>query len=115
VARGKGNGRAARGHRLARGAGGNCFNVNALVLAQPDGSLRARPAGLMEARTLMVSLGIGAGQAGALADAMADWIDSDRKACRKGRKIRSISPRRIPIGRRGARWSMWASCARCAG
>ncbi len=66
------------------GPGGNCFNVNALVLAQPDGSLRARPAGLMEARTLMVSLGIGAGQAGALADAMADWIDSDSQSLPQG-------------------------------
>lgn len=57
--------------------GGNCFNVNALVDAAPDGALRARPAGLLELRALMASLGIPADQAGPLAAAMADWIDSD--------------------------------------
>lgn len=85
VAPGEGQWAVPRGAIVWRvGPGGNCFNVNALVLAQPDGSLRARPAGLMEARTLMVSLGVGAGQAGALADAMADWIDSDSQSLPQG-------------------------------
>ncbi len=57
--------------------GGNCFNVNALVDAAPDGTLRVRPAGLLELRALMASLGIGSSQAAPLAAAMADWIDSD--------------------------------------
>ena len=57
--------------------GGNCFNVNALVDAAPDGTLRVRPAGLLELRALMDSLGIGSSQAAPLAAAMADWIDSD--------------------------------------
>ena len=64
--------------------GGNCFNVNALVEAMPDGVLRPRPAGLLELRTLMVTLGLAPGEAGPLAAAMTDWIDTDGLALPDG-------------------------------
>lgn len=57
--------------------GGNCFNINALVQPQADGSLTQRPAGMAELRALMDSLGIDASVAAPLVAAMADWIDSD--------------------------------------
>jgi len=64
--------------------GGNCFNVNALVEAQDNGALHPRAAGLMELRALMASLGMQSTQAAPLADAMADWIDSDGLALPAG-------------------------------
>lgn len=55
--------------------GGNCFNLNSLVLTSPDGSFVANPATIQQfarlARLLRVLNGEG------IAAAAADWIDSD--------------------------------------
>lgn len=57
--------------------GGNCFNLNSLVEAAPDGTLVARPRGLEQFTALMMLLGIGSGEAIGIAGATTDFIDSD--------------------------------------
>lgn len=57
--------------------GGNCFNLNSLVEASPDGQLVARARGGEQFAALMVLLGIGSGEALGIAGATTDFIDSD--------------------------------------
>ncbi|TXC74335.1 general secretion pathway protein GspK [Sphingorhabdus soli] len=57
--------------------GGNCFNLNSLVEATPDGMLVARPRAGEQFAALMVLLGIGSGEALGVAGATTDFIDSD--------------------------------------
>lgn len=57
--------------------GGNCFNLNSLVEAAPDGTLVARPRGREQFTALMMLLGIGSGEAIGIAGATTDFIDSD--------------------------------------
>ena len=59
--------------------GGNCFNLNSVVAGQP-GDLAARPIGIGQFAGLMQALGIGSDEARGLADALADWIDTDQAA-----------------------------------
>jgi len=68
---------------LARGVvtvrvddGGNCFNLNSLVEGQ-EGSFAARPQGIAQFRSLMISLQVDPASAARIADGTADWIDSD--------------------------------------
>ncbi|MDM7929297.1 type II secretion system minor pseudopilin GspK [Blastomonas fulva] len=56
--------------------GGNCFNLNSVVAGQP-GDLAARPVGIGQFAGLMTALGVPAQDSAALADALADWIDTD--------------------------------------
>lgn len=56
--------------------GGNCFNLNSVVAGRP-GDLAARPVGIGQFAGLMTALGVPAQDAAALADALADWIDTD--------------------------------------
>jgi general secretion pathway protein K len=56
--------------------GGNCFNLNSVVEGKP-GDLAARPVGIGQFAGLMQALGVPAQEAAGLADALADWIDTD--------------------------------------
>ena len=57
--------------------GGNCFNVNSVVEGEAQGSLIRRPSGVAEFTGLMIALGAGEAEAHRLAEAAADWADSD--------------------------------------
>jgi general secretion pathway protein K len=63
--------------------GGNCFNLNSVVEGKP-GDLAARPVGIGQFAGLMQALGIGSDEARGLADALADWIDTDQSALPAG-------------------------------
>jgi general secretion pathway protein K len=55
----------------------NCFNLNALVAEAGPGRYTARPGAVRQFADLLRLAGVGAGEAGAIAAATADWIDSD--------------------------------------
>ena len=57
--------------------GGNCFNLNSLVETGPDGTLTAKPFAFTQFARLMTLLEIPGREADSIADATADWIDSD--------------------------------------
>jgi general secretion pathway protein K len=57
--------------------GGNCFNLNSLVLRQDDGRLAGRPQAVNQFAALMTMLGIGGGEAARIAATASDYIDSD--------------------------------------
>ncbi|WP_294174037.1 type II secretion system minor pseudopilin GspK [uncultured Sphingomonas sp.] len=56
---------------------GNCFNLNGLVTRAQDGSLVANQLVVAQFTGLMGQLGIDSGRAAGIAQAAADWIDSD--------------------------------------
>jgi general secretion pathway protein K len=57
--------------------GGNCFNVNSVVEGEPQTRLVRRPSGVLEFEGLMTLLGASEADAGRIAEAAADWVDSD--------------------------------------
>ena len=57
--------------------GGNCFNVNSVVAGDPRARLTRRDSGVMEFAGLMRALGIPENEARRIAEAAADWVDSD--------------------------------------
>jgi len=57
--------------------GGNCFNLNGLVLRAGDGRYLARPAAVEQFARLMRLLGVSGQTATSVAAAAADWTDSD--------------------------------------
>lgn len=57
--------------------GGNCFNVNSVVEGEPQGALIRRPSGVAEFMGLIMAVGAGEGDARRIAEAAADWVDSD--------------------------------------
>jgi general secretion pathway protein K len=57
--------------------GGNCFNLNSLVTQSTEGERIIRPVAVRQFEALMAMLGIQPRTAGAIAQAAADWIDSD--------------------------------------
>ena len=57
--------------------GGNCFNVNSVVEGDPRTALTRRPTGVAEFGGLMQVLGVPDGEARRIAEAAADWADSD--------------------------------------
>lgn len=57
--------------------GGNCFNLNSVVQGDPRTVLVRRDSGVMELAGLMQVLGVPEGQARRIAEAAADWADSD--------------------------------------
>jgi general secretion pathway protein K len=57
--------------------GGNCFNLNSLVEGEPQTALVRRPSGVAEFMGLMIVLGSNEGEARRVAEAAADWVDSD--------------------------------------
>ena len=64
--------------------GGNCFNLNSLVEGTPPAPLRTRAAGVAQFAALMQLLEVPQGNAQRVAEASADWIDSDSTPNREG-------------------------------
>ena len=60
--------------------GGNCFNLNSVVMGEGEASLKVRPIGVSQFQALLQALGVDARQAQGAAAALADWIDSDSVA-----------------------------------
>jgi general secretion pathway protein K len=57
--------------------GGNCFNVNSVVEGDPRTRLTRRHSGVVELTGLMQVLGVNETEARRIAEAAADWADSD--------------------------------------
>jgi len=57
--------------------GGNCFNVNSVVEGEQQSALIRRPSGVAEFMGLMMVLGAGEADARRIAEAAADWVDTD--------------------------------------
>jgi len=57
--------------------GGNCFNLNGLVVSGGPGVYVARPAAIVQFTRLIRLLGVSEQTGAAIAAATADWIDSD--------------------------------------
>ena len=57
--------------------GGNCFNLNSVVEGDPRTRLTRRPSGVDQFAGLMRVVGIPEGEARRIAEAAADWADSD--------------------------------------
>ncbi len=60
--------------------GGNCFNVNSVAQGSPREGFSRRPTGVAQFTGLMVLSGVPAAEAQRIAEAAADWIDSDIEA-----------------------------------
>ena len=76
--------------------GGNCFNLNSVAAGAPGEPLAARPAGVMQFVALMAVLGIGEGEARAVAAALSDWVDSDIDVQPGGAEDSTYQGRAIP-------------------
>ncbi len=57
--------------------GGNCFNLNSVVGGQPGRPLVRRPSGVAQFIGLMIALQVPETEARRIAEAAADWADSD--------------------------------------
>jgi general secretion pathway protein K len=57
--------------------GGNCFNLNSVVEGDPRLRLARRNSGVMQFTGLMIALGISEAEARRIAEAAADWADTD--------------------------------------
>jgi general secretion pathway protein K len=57
--------------------GGNCFNLNSVVEGEPRTALVRRPSGVAQFVGLMLALGTPEADARRIAEAAADWADSD--------------------------------------
>jgi general secretion pathway protein K len=57
--------------------GGNCFNLNSVVEGDPRTMLSRRPSGVSQFTGLMMALEVPEAEARRIAEAAADWIDSD--------------------------------------
>ena len=57
--------------------GANCFNVNSVVDGQPGRPLVRRPSGVAQFTGLMIALEVREQEARRIAEAAADWVDSD--------------------------------------
>ena len=64
--------------------GGNCFNLNSLAEGNITSGLTARPSAVAQFAGLMTLVGVPQDQAGRIADAAADWVDSDQVPNRLG-------------------------------
>lgn len=64
--------------------GGNCFNLNSLVEGAPPAAFRTRAAGVAQFSALMQLLEVPQGTAQRIAEAAADWGDSDSEPNREG-------------------------------
>lgn len=86
-----------RGQIMARvNDAGNCFNVNSLVEADAQGTLRLRLIGLNQMRALMKGLAIPDAEAAVISDSVADWIDSDNAPAPNGAEDDTYQGRPVP-------------------
>lgn len=63
--------------RVRLADGGNCFNINSVVSGDPRVRLTRRPSGVAGFVALMLALDVPEGDARQIAEAAADWADSD--------------------------------------
>ena len=75
---------------------GNCFNLNSLVEADAQGTLRLRLVGLNQMRGLMKGLAIPEAEAAIISDSIADWIDTDSTPAPNGAEDDSYQGRPTP-------------------
>lgn len=80
--------------------GGNCFNLNSLVVQSPDGVRAVRPSGVRQFEALMLMIGVERNAATGIAIAASDWIDSDSVAQRGGAEDETYG--RAPVPYRAA-------------
>lgn len=59
--------------------GGNCFNLNSLGQGEDPAALTPRPAGIAQFTAMMNVAGVPGVQAHRIAEAAADWVDSDHE------------------------------------
>ncbi len=59
--------------------GGNCFNLNSLAQGDDPAALKPRAAGIAQFAALMNVVGVPGVQARRIAEAAADWVDSDHE------------------------------------
>lgn len=86
-----------RGSIMARvDDAGNCFNLNSLVEADAQGTLRLRLVGLNQMRALMRGLAIPEAEAAIVTDSIADWIDSDNAPAPNGAEDDSYQGQKVP-------------------
>lgn len=57
--------------------GGNCFNLNSVVVGENEANLKVRPVGILQFQALLQALGVDARQAQVAASSLGDWIDTD--------------------------------------
>jgi general secretion pathway protein K len=76
--------------------GGNCFNLNGLVDKAQDGVLIARPFAVAQFARLMTLLDVPGRDADTLANATADWIDSDVAPSPNGAEDAAYAAARTP-------------------
>lgn len=62
----------------------NCFNVNSLVEHRGQGGYQRRDAGVAAYQALLAALDFDEAESALLADALADWIDSDNNPAGQG-------------------------------
>lgn len=74
----------------------NCFNLNSLVEADAQGTLRLRLAGLNQMRALMAGLAIPEAEAAIISDSVADWIDSDSTPAPNGAEDETYQGSAVP-------------------
>ncbi|MBB3858949.1 general secretion pathway protein K [Novosphingobium hassiacum] len=75
---------------------GNCFNLNSLVEADAQGTLKLRVVGLSQLRALMAGLAIPEAEAAVASDAIADWIDSDSVPAPNGAEDETYQGSAVP-------------------
>lgn len=80
--------------------GGNCFNLNSLVVQSSEGDRSIRPVAVRQFEALMSMLGVQPRTAGQIAQAAADWIDSDNSPQPGGAEDETYA--RAPIPYRAA-------------
>jgi general secretion pathway protein K len=76
--------------------GGNCFNLNGLVQGQPPAGLETRTIGLMQFGALLRLAGVAETEADGIAQAAADWADSDSVPNRAGAEDGDYAGRETP-------------------
>jgi len=73
----------------------NCFNLNALTAGEPGAPTRINADMLERYRTLLIAADFDPGEAGVLADTLADWMDADtlsRSTGAEDRYYESLDP-----------------------
>lgn len=76
--------------------GGNCFNVNSVVQGQPQTGLTQRPSGILQFHSLMRVLSVPDADAQRIANAAADWADSDEIAGSIGAEDAAYAAGEVP-------------------
>lgn len=96
--------------RAQLGDASNCFNLNSLVSETAPGRFSQRAVAVRQFAELMALLGVGRGEAEAIAAATADWIDSDSNEAPLGAEdgfYRGLEMGYLPANRMMADVSEW--------